>query len=203
MLYKKWIKEWKSALAENFFLRVLCLVLAVGLGTDVLFFRKKDRFIVVPPKLEREFWIEDRTASESYMEQMGVFFATLIGNMSPLNAEYNTAILTRYIDHKSLPVVKTELASQAAYFKKNNITQSFFPEGVRVNAAEGIVDVTGSVVRYVGTVKVSQEKMIVRMKMRIDNYTVRLEELYTEHPDRKKDESGSEGRMREAKGGTR
>ncbi|MEM2126173.1 MAG: type IV conjugative transfer system protein TraE [Candidatus Methanosuratincola sp.] len=186
MIYKKWIKEWKSALAENFFLRVLCLVLAVGLTCDVLFFRKKDRIVVIPPRVEREFWVDEKGASESYIEQMAVFFATLIGNMSPLNADYNTQVIGRYIDHKSYPTVKTELASQALYFRKNNITQSFFPEGTRINIPEGTAEVVGTVIRYVGSVKISQEKMVVRMKIGVDKYTVKLEELYTDYPDRKK-----------------
>lgn len=50
MIYEKWIKEWKSALAENFYLRVICLLLAIGMIVNVLFLRGKDRLIIVPRK---------------------------------------------------------------------------------------------------------------------------------------------------------
>lgn len=184
MIYEKWIKEWKSALAENFYLRVVCLLLAIGMIVNVVFLRGKDRLIIVPPKIEKEFWIEDTKSSEAYLEQMGVFFATLAGNMSPANAEYNAKLLSSYLDAASFGDVKGEIAAQAAYFKKNNISQAFFPKGTKIDQNTGRVEIEGDVIRYIGSVKVSQEKIIVVVKFNTKGYNLRVEELYVTYPDR-------------------
>jgi len=186
MLYEKWIKEWKSALAENFFLRVLCMILAAGIVFNTVALRKKDRVIVVPPKIEKEVWLESNKVSDSYLEQMGIFFTTFAANMSPINAEYNSKVLAEYTDPSALAELKNEIASQGAYFKKNNITQAFFPESVKVNAEDRFVSVEGTAVRYVGSVKISQEKMVVNVRFKVRDYNVKIDELYSEFPERKK-----------------
>ena len=184
MLYERWIKEWKSALAENFFLRVLCLMLACGMVVNVVALRGKDRIVIVPPKIEREFWIDENRVSESYLEQMALFFATFAANMSPSSAEYNAKILASYTDPSAYAEFKNEIGGQAAYFKKNNITQAFFPEATKIYPDEGRVEIMGQAMRYVGQTKISTEKVIVNVKMRVKNYTLRIEELYMTYPER-------------------
>jgi len=56
MRFEKWIRDWKTALAENFFLRSLCLLLALGLILNASFFKKRERIIIVPPELSKQFW---------------------------------------------------------------------------------------------------------------------------------------------------
>ena len=184
MIYEKWIKEWKSALAENFYLRVICLLLSIGMIVNVVFLRGKDRLIIVPPKIEKEFWIEDSKSSEAYLEQMGVFFATLAGNMSPANAEYNAKLLSSYLDASSFGDIKNEITAQAAYFKKNNISQSFFPKGTKIDINTGRVEIEGDVIRYIGSVKVSQEKILVIVKLNTKGYHLKIDELYVTYPER-------------------
>jgi conjugal transfer pilus assembly protein TraE len=199
MLYERWIKEWKSALAENFFLRVLCLILAMGIIANVVFFRKKDRIVIVPPKVEKALWVESDMISESYLEQMGLFFATFSANMSPVNAEYNTKVLSEYTDPAAYATLKNDISAQGAYFKKNNITQAFFPEAVRCDPREKSVSVEGQAIRYIGTVKVGQEKVIMHVKFRLKDYSLKIEELYMDYPERKKKkmEEDEKKRMKE------
>ncbi len=196
MLYEKWVKEWKSALAENFFLRVLTLVMAAALVVNTIFFRNKDRIIVVPPKVEKSVWVENDKVSESYLEQMGVFFATFAGNMSPVNAEYNAKVLAEYSNPQASAELKNEIASQGAYFKKNNITQAFFPETVKVDAAKNQVSVSGPAIRYIGSTKVSQENIIMTVRFKVKDYGVKIEELYFDYPERMKKQIEEEERAK-------
>jgi len=186
MLYDKWVKEWKSALAENFFLRVLCLVLALAVVINVLFFRSKDRIILVPPKMEKAAWVDQDKVSESYLEQTGVFFATFAGNMSPINAEYNAKLLLEHTVPTAAAELKNEVTSQAAYFKKNNVTQAFFPEGVKVDSEKNFVSIEGQVIRYVGSTKIAQERAIINVKFKVKNYSIKIDELYLDYPERVK-----------------
>jgi len=184
MIYERWIKEWKSALAENFYLRVICLLLAIGMIVNVVFLRGKDRLIIVPPKIDKEFWVDDKKSSEGYLEQMGIYLATLAGNMSPTNAEYNAKILSSYLDPSVFGQVKNEIAAQAAYFKRNNISQAFFPASTKIDTETGKVEVDGTAIRYIGSAKISQERSIVIVKFKTKDYNLRIEELYVAYPER-------------------
>ena len=197
MEYNRWIKDWKTALTENFFLRSLCLLLGIGLILNAVVFRSRDRVIISPPQVTKEYWIETSKASPEYLEQMGAFFATLGGNLSPGNAEYNVSVLVSYVYASSHAEVKRDLAAQAQYIKKHNITQAFFPSSVNVDYDNSLVSVSGIVVRNIGTVRVDQEEMIIRMKFKMDTYKLYLIEFYTDYPSRKEKDEKEKSKEKE------
>jgi len=186
--YNKWIRDWKTALAENFFLRSLCLLLGIGLILNATVFRSKERIIISPPQVTKEFWLEANKASSEYLEQMGAFFATLGGNLSPASAEYNVSTLLGFVSTPIHAEVKREFAAQAQYIKKHNITQAYFPAAVNVDRENGTVTVSGEVVRNIGTVRIDKEEMVIHMKFTMENYKLWLQEFYTEYPARLKEE---------------
>lgn len=186
MLYDRWIKNWKSALAENFFLRSAVLLLGVGLILNATVLREETKIVVVPPTLTNEFWLERNRASETYIEQMAVFVATLAGNLSPRSAEYNVDALLKYMEPTRMIEVRDDLKAQAEYIKKNNIAQSYHPSGSQIDIDKQSAVVEGTVVRHVGSIKVSEEKMAVHMKFKLSDYFLRVTDLYVEYPDREK-----------------
>ncbi len=207
MRFERWIQDWKTALAENFFLRSLCLLMALGLILNASLFKVKERMVIVPPEIKQQFWVESNRASPEYLEQMGVFFAILGGNLSPSNAAYNVKFLSNYIPSDVYGDVKTELASQAYYIVKHNITQAFFPSATNVIEAENRVLVEGNVIRNIGTTKVSQEKMVFKVKFRMKNFKLAIEEFLVDYPERKKEkekqpEEKKQKESKSEKGGT-
>ncbi len=57
MQYERWIKSWKSALAENFFLRSLSLLMAISLIITAYYsVRRSQRVLVIPPQITKDFW---------------------------------------------------------------------------------------------------------------------------------------------------
>lgn len=184
MQYEKWIKSWKSALAENFFLRVVVLLLCFGLILNATFFNKKDRVIIVPPQVTKEFWLEKDKASPEYVEQMAVFFAELGGNLSPSNAEFNAHTISEYLTPSTYAEVKADLASHALYLKKNNVSQSFYPSSSNINGNQATI--VGKLVRFIGPTKISDEGVQFRMLFETRNYRISLKEFYIEYPDRQK-----------------
>lgn len=185
MLYEKWIKSWKAALAENFFLRSAVLVLGAGLILNATVFREETRIVVVPPTLTKEFWIDKSKASPEYLEQMSVFIATLTGNLAPRNAEYNVDVLLGYIDAERLVEVKDDLKAQAQYIKKNNISQAFYPDSSSINPKEQTAMVEGRVTRHIGDIKVSEEKMRVNLSFKVKDYKMRVTSLSVDYPGRR------------------
>ena len=196
MIYDKWIRNWKGALAENFFLRSVTLLLGISLViTTLMLSVKSQRILLVPPQITKEFWVErDRVAPE-YMEQMGVFIATLVGNLSPGNAEFNVNMLIKhYLDPaRKHPEAVRELLGQAAYIKKNNITQAFFPSAVSVvDAGNMKVRVEGSNVVNIGTARVSGERVSYLIRFNARDYKLYVEEFAIETRGKAKDEAAEE-----------
>jgi conjugal transfer pilus assembly protein TraE len=196
MIYEKWIRSWKSALAENFFLRSVTLLLGISLMiTTLMLSAKSQRILLVPPQITKEFWIErDRVAPE-YMEQMGVFIATLVGNLSPGNAEFSVDMLIKHYLDPSLkqPEAVREFLGQAAYIKKNNITQAFFPSSISVVDTDNMkVRVEGSNVVNIGTARMSGERVSYLIRFNARDYKLYVEEFAIETRGKAKDETSEE-----------
>ena len=196
MIYDKWIRNWKSALAENFFLRSVTLLLGISLViTTLMLSVKTERILLVPPKMTKEFWVERERVAPEYMEQMGVFIATLVGNLSPGNAEFNVNMLIKhYLDpsHQN-PEVIQELLNQAAYIKKNNITQAFFPSSISIVDPENMkVRVEGSNIINIGTARVSGEKASYLIRFNARNYKLYVEEFAIESKEKSRDSQAEE-----------
>jgi len=191
MIYDRWIRNWKSALAENFFLRSVTLLLGISLViTTLMLSVKNERILLVPPQMTKEFWIERDRVSPEYVEQMGVFIATLVGNLSPANAEFNVNMLVKhYLDPGSKnPEAMRELLGQAAYIKKNNITQAFFPSSISiVDSANMKVRVEGSNIINIGTARISGEKVSYLIKFNARDYKLYVEEFMIESKEKDRD----------------
>jgi conjugal transfer pilus assembly protein TraE len=156
---------------------------------------KSQRILLVPPQITKEFWIErDRVAPE-YMEQMGVFIATLVGNLSPGNAEFNVNMLIKHYLDPSLkhPEAIHELLGQAAYIKKNNITQAFFPSSISVVDTDKMkVRVEGSNVMNIGTARISGERVSYLIRFNARDYKLYVVEFVIETKGKDKDETAEE-----------
>ncbi len=191
MIYDKWIRNWKSALAENFFLRSVTLLLGISLViTTLMLSVKSQRILLVPPQMTKEFWIERDRVSPEYIEQMGVFIATLVGNLSPGNAEFNVNMLIKhYLDpNHNNPEAMRELLGQATYIKKNNITQAFFPSSISIVDSAGIkVRVEGSNIVNIGTARISEEKISYLIRFGARDYKLYVEEFTIESSQRNRD----------------
>ena len=185
MLFDTWIKNWRSALVENFFLRGAVLLLSAALILNATVFRGSTKIVVVPPNVTTEFWVEKNKASAEYLEQMSVFLAILAGNLSPRNAKFNIDVLLKYIDSSRMFEVQDDLVAQANYIKKNNITQVFFPETTKVDVNKQTASVEGTVTRQIGAIKVSEEKMWINISYKLKDYTMRIVDISVAYPDRK------------------
>ena len=53
----------------------------------------RERIIVVPPSLEKSFWVSGNTVSREYLEQMGAFVAWLVLDVSPSSIRWKTETL--------------------------------------------------------------------------------------------------------------
>lgn len=100
------------------FALLLCLVIILNLiGTE--------RTIVVPPSIEKTFWVTKDRVSRAYLEQMGSFIAWLILDVSPASIDWKKDILLNYVAPEEHGAMKSRQEIESERLKRINASTSF------------------------------------------------------------------------------
>src|SRR5690242_10433642 len=95
---------------------LIALSITVGLslllGFSVFCLVGKERVVIVPPIVNRDFWVATDTVSDSYLEQMAEFFAGLLLNVTPNSFATRSEHLLQHVAPNAYPVLKTQLVAQ-------------------------------------------------------------------------------------------
>jgi len=108
------------------------------------------RETLIPPTINKTFWIEDEKVSPEYLEQMGSFLMQLALNRTPTNAVYQVDELLKYVAPNSYPELRRQLQSDAVRQKEDNITMVFFPRHVTVDSDKQAVLFEGVTKKWIG-----------------------------------------------------
>jgi len=121
-------------------------------------FFKSERVVVMPPSVSREFWVEKGRVSPAYLEEMALFFAGFILEMSPESTAYKREIILRNTVSEGYGALKTKLLDDERRLKKERVVTSFQPNAVKVSPNTMAVEVTGDLLRFVGEKRISQSR---------------------------------------------
>lgn len=144
----------------------LILITNILLGAKLLF--HSDRIVIVPPEIRKEFWIEGARASSTYLEQMSLYFAKQMLDMTPETAgEIRTTIL-RHVSSDYYATLSQKLIEQEQYLKEHSITTVFFPKSVRVDEKHKLAKVTGQIKQMVGKEITKEEEHTYMLKYQYD-----------------------------------
>lgn len=113
-----------------------CLVLTLNL-------LGMQRTIVVPPTIDKTFWVTRDQASSAYLEQMGSFIAWLILDVSPATIDWKKSVLLDYVAPADHGTLQTRQDLEAARLQRMNATTSFLPQQLVANEAEQTVVIRG------------------------------------------------------------
>ncbi len=86
------------------------------------------RTIVVPPSMNKSFWVERDRVSSEYLEQMGSFVAWLILDVTPSSIDWKREILLGYVLPDQHGALKTRQEIEAARLKRINASTVFMPQ---------------------------------------------------------------------------
>ena len=82
--------------------------LSLLLGFSVFCLVGKERVVIVPPIVNRDFWVATDTVSDSYLEQMAEFFAGLLLNVTPNSFATRSEHLLQHVAPNAYPTLKTQ-----------------------------------------------------------------------------------------------
>ena len=86
----------KLYLQRNILFSFFVVLLISNVFLSVIAFSKKDRTVIVPA-LDREVEVVGEEFSESYVEQMTVFFLELLLDLTPENIDYKSKLLLTHV----------------------------------------------------------------------------------------------------------
>jgi conjugal transfer pilus assembly protein TraE len=128
------------------------LVLAVLLAS----LAGRERVVVVPPTVQKTFWIEAERASPEYLEQMAYFLAQLVLNVTPQSAEAQSRILLNYAAPSAYGELRTAMAANAERVKRDGSSTVFSPQDLIVDETRQRVGLRGLLTTFISDRRVSE-----------------------------------------------
>lgn len=135
----------------------------VTLQSIFLFFRN-ERIIISPPELHQRYWVEGDRFSEGYLEEMAVFYAHLLLDVSADTLLYQGEVALRAVDAESYSRLKTKLFADADKLKKENVTSRFEPKKAIISRDTLDVQLQGTMTHFVSGKQVTSfdETFVIR-----------------------------------------
>ncbi|HOM15613.1 MAG TPA: type IV conjugative transfer system protein TraE [Rubrivivax sp.] len=130
--------------------QVLSLVVVLNLLGSV-------RTLVVPPSINKSFWVERDKASAEYLEQMGSFIAWLVLDVTPASIDWKKDMLLGYVEPAQHGALKTRQDLEAARLKHINASTAFMPQQLVPSEDAQSVVVRGRLRTLVNTQETSNE----------------------------------------------
>lgn len=131
MDYKKFASTWLSLQASNQFLKSVCIFLmALNLLSLIGWLKKDTVVILIPPGLSEKSEIAKNKASEGYKKAWGMYTATLIGNVTPENADFVLELFSGMVTGEIRSIVTEQITQELDTLKQEKVSSTF--EIVRV-----------------------------------------------------------------------
>lgn len=159
------IQEYVSEVSSRLALRsaviyafALSIVTNVILSCGIVFSERKDRVVVLPAEITKSFWLDQKTVSADYLEQMSVFALQLALNNSPETFDFNQKKLLSYVAPEERGETELALIAQGRQLKNANASIHFLAESVEVKPTALQASVTGVVRQFIGNTQTSMRK---------------------------------------------
>lgn len=127
-------------------------LLLAGLAMSLV---DRERVIVVPPQIQKSFWVESGRASPEYLEQMGYFLLQLTLNVTPQSVDHQSRVLLGYAAPAVHGELKTTLANAAERLKRDGASTVFSARDLSVDARAMRVGVRGQLTTFISDRRVS------------------------------------------------
>lgn len=167
------IHEYTSELASRlavrrFFIYAFAASIGVNLilAGGIVTMEDKSRVVVLPAEPTKSFWLDDKTVSPEYLEQMGSYLVQLALNNSPETFEHNMTQLLKYADPEKRGDIELMLLKQGRQMKSSGSSTSFIPQSVEVLPRAMQVAVSGSVRQFIGNVLTSTTRKCWTLQFR-------------------------------------
>lgn len=145
----------RATIAFQSILLLASIAINILMALAVMKLVGNERTIIVPPNIQKSFWVDNDKVSANYLEQMGSYISYLILNSTPTTVDYQNEIILRYVAPAYYGQFETDAKASAERLKRDNVSQVFLPSKIQVEENNVRVGITGTLSTYVNSAKVS------------------------------------------------
>lgn len=114
-------------------LSIICMLLMLmNFFLSLCLLSKQEKTIIVPATLQKEVEFLNTAMPVGYLEEMTMFFMTLLLDLTPQNIEYKSKHLLRYVEPSSYHVMENYFKQELEKHKKYNFSTSFALTEVKI-----------------------------------------------------------------------
>lgn len=161
MFFNKYLSTNSNKASEISFLRMTVatlLVIIVVEGFVLLKTLGLEKIVIVPPAINKSFWLSGTEVSKDYLEQMAYWYAGLVLNATPATGEYQKQMFLRYATPSDVGRLTTEAATRLEYLAKNSASTLFTVEALTTNEGLMKVALTGGLSTFVGEKRIENRR---------------------------------------------
>jgi conjugal transfer pilus assembly protein TraE len=103
----------------------------------------------------------------------------LLLDITPSNVSAQQQALLNMVAPKYRATLKNKLADIADQLTKNNLSQNFYIQSIRIRKGKPIVYITGTLNQYIDKNSASETTQIYKLTFNVSNYNVQLENIET------------------------
>jgi conjugal transfer pilus assembly protein TraE len=149
----------EKALYQRNILLPITILLSVALLVSIIFLSiKKERIVIVPANITKDFWIDSNTISPTYLDQMGQYFASILLTKSSSTSLESIEKILPHIHPSNVTKIRQALIMEYKQMQKGNISYVFYPEQSFLNMKDLTVSIEGEFVEIVSNKIVSKKK---------------------------------------------
>lgn len=135
------------------------------------------RETIVPPEINKSFWVEDKRVSASYLEQMGLYVLMNAQNLTPATAEYQMLQLLKLASPRAYGPLEASLKRQVDRLKRDKVSTAVGVTGIAVDEAKQAVYYDVVLSTMVADKSVSQVPKKFEIAFSMSQGRIRLEVL--------------------------
>ena len=115
-----------------------------------------ERTVIVPPNIDKSFWVSKDKASREYLEQMAGYVSWLMLDVTPTTVDWKRNVLLNWAAPDQHAELKTRMDLEADRLRSNNATTSFLIQQLAADETQQSVVVTGRLRRQINGTDVGE-----------------------------------------------
>lgn len=119
-----------------------------------------EKTVIVPPVIEKSFWVSGNEVSKNYLEQMAYWYAGLALNVTPSTGEYQKRQFLHYATPSDTGRIAADMTLRLDFLSKNNASMLFTAQTLNTDEKLMKVAIVGELDTFVGDKRVSVRRTV-------------------------------------------
>lgn len=115
-----------------------------------------EKTVLVPPEINKSFWVSGTAVSKEYLEQMAYWYAGLALNVTPIASEYQNNLFLKFAAPSEYGRLQAEMGAKAEFLKKNNTSTQFSVRNITVDEKNLRVALSGTLYTWTSDKKAGE-----------------------------------------------